>query len=87
LTPLGTELDSLGDPVLTQSGAMLVGATDSDQREKLYVLDFDDAFFEVGSTAMLYRIAMTSGAKPEHSIFTGTLTANQHGDFAYLGGK
>lgn len=87
LTPLGTELDSLGDPVLTQSGAMLVGATDSDQREKLYVLDFDDAFFEVGSTAMLYKIATTSADRPEHSIFTGTLTANQRGDFAYLGGK
>lgn len=87
LTPVGTELDSLGDPVLTQSGAMLVGATDSDQREKLYALDFDDAFFEVGSTAMLYKIAMTPGDRPEHSIFTGTLTANQRGDFAYLGGK
>ena len=93
LTPLGTELEALGDPVLTQSGAMLVGATDSNQREKLYVLDFDDAFFEVGNTAMLYKIAMTSGDQmtsadqAEHSIFTGTLTANQRGDFAYLGGK
>jgi len=93
LTPLGTELDSMGDPVLTQSGAMMVGATDSEQREKLYVLDLDDAFFEVGSTAMLYKIAMTSGDEigsgdqAGHSIFTGTLTANQRGDFAYLGGK
>ncbi len=86
LTPLGTELESLGDPVLTQSGAMLVGATDSNQREKLYVLDLDDAFFEVGNTAMLYKIALGSD-QPEHSIFTGTLTANQRGDFAYLGGK
>ena len=86
LTPLGTELESLGDPVLTQSGAMLVGATDSNQREKLYVLDFDDAFFEVGNTAMLYKIALGSD-QVEHSIFTGTLTANQRGDFAYLGGK
>ncbi len=87
MTPVGTALDSLGDPVLTQSGAMLVGATDSEQHEKLYALDFDDAFFEVGSTAMLYKIAMTSGDQPKHSIFTGTLTANQRGDFAYLGGK
>jgi hypothetical protein len=85
LTPFGTELESLGDPVLTASGAMFVGATDSDDREKLYVLSPDDAFFEVGETEFIYRIAM--GAQRHHSIFTGTLTVNQHGDFAYLGGR
>jgi hypothetical protein len=85
LTPFGTELESLGDPVLTASGAMFVGATDSDDREKLYVLSPDDAFFEVGESELIYRIAM--GARKHHSIFTGTLTVNQHGDFAYLGGR
>ena len=85
LTPFGTELESLGDPVLTASGAMFVGATDSDDREKLYVLSPDDAFFEVGETVFIYRIAMA--AQKHHTIFTGTLTVNQHGDFAYLGGR
>src|ERR1700722_14371601 len=85
LTPFGTELESLGDPVLTASGAMFVGATDTDDREKLYVLSPDDAFFEVGETEFIYRIAMA--AQKHHSIFTGTLTVNQHGDFAYLGGR
>ena len=85
LTPFGTELESLGDPVLTASGAMFVGATDSDDHEKLYVLSPDDAFFEVGESELIYRIAM--GAQKHHSIFTGTLTVNQHGDFAYLGGR
>ena len=85
LTPFGTELESLGDPVLTGSGAMFVGATDTDQREKLYVLSGDDAFFEVGEPELIYRIAMN--ATRHHSIFTGTLTVNQHGDFAYLGGR
>ena len=85
LTPFGTELESLGDPVLTASGAMFIGATDSDEREKLYVLSSDDAFFEVGEPELIYRIAM--GAQKHHSIFTGTLTVNQHGDFAYLGGR
>src|SRR5271156_6153480 len=85
LTPFGTELESLGDPVLTASGAMFVGATDTDDREKLYVLSPDDAFFEVGESEFIYRIAM--GAPKHHSIFTGTLTVNQHGDFAYLGGR
>jgi hypothetical protein len=85
LTPFGTELESLGDPVLTASGAMFVGATDSDDHEKLYVLSPDDAFFEVGESEFIYRIAM--GAQKHHSIFTGTLTVNQHGDFAYLGGR
>jgi hypothetical protein len=27
------------------------------------------------------------GAQKHHSIFTGTLSVNQHGDFAYLGGR
>ncbi len=85
LTPFGTELESLGDPVLTASGAMFVGATDTDDREKLYVLSPDDAFYEVGDSEFIYRIAM--GAEKHHSIFTGTLTVNQHGDFAYLGGR
>jgi hypothetical protein len=85
LTPFGTELESLGDPVLTASGAMFVGATDSDNHEKLFVLSGDDAFFEVGEPELIYRIATNTGK--HHSIFTGTLTVNQHGDFAYLGGR
>jgi hypothetical protein len=85
LTPFGTELESLGDPVLTASGAMFVGATDSDDHEKLFVLSGSDEFFEVGEPELIYRIAM--GTSRHHSIFTGTLTANQHGDFAYLGGR
>ena len=85
LTPFGTELESLGDPVLTASGAMFVGATDTDDREKLYILSPSDAFFEVGESELIYRIAM--GAQNHHSIFTGTLSVNQHGDFAYLGGR
>jgi len=85
LTPFGTELESLGDPVLTASGAMFIGATDSEDHEKLYVLSPDDAFFEVGESELIYRIA--TGAQKHHSIFTGTLTVNQHGDFAYLGGR
>ena len=83
LTPFGTELESLGDTVLTASGAMFVGATDSDDHEKLFELSGQDEFFEVGEPELIYRIAM--GASKRHSIFTGTLTVNQHGDFAYLG--
>src|SRR5579862_4065172 len=85
LTPFGTELESLGDPVLTASGAMFVGATDSDEHEKLFVLSGSDEFFEVGEPELIYRIAI--GVSRHHSIFTGTLTVNQHGDFAYLGGR
>jgi hypothetical protein len=87
LTPLGAIIESLGDPVLTAAGSMFVGATDTDGREQLYVLDRNDAFFEVGSPEMLYRIAYDGEENHEHSIFTGTLTVNQHGDFGYLGGK
>ncbi len=87
LTPFGTELESLGDPALTASGAMFVGATDSDNREKLYVLDGDNAFFEIGEPDLIYRIAIIGPRSRHHSIFTGTLSVNQHGDFTYLGGK
>jgi hypothetical protein len=84
LTPFGTELESLGDPVLTAMGSMYIGATDTDGNEQLYVLSGDDSFFEVGEPEMIYKIAMTSR---HHAIFTGTLTVNERGDFAYLGGK
>jgi hypothetical protein len=85
LTPFGTELESLGDPVLTASGSMFIGATDSDDHEKLFVLSGADEFFEVGEPELIYRIAMSASRR--HSIFTGTLTVNQHGDFGYLGGR
>lgn len=84
LTPFGTELESLGDPVLTADGTMFIGATDSDENEKLYELGGDGAFFEVGAQDLIYKI---STGTHRHSIFTGTLTVNEHGDFAYLGGK
>jgi len=87
LTPLGAIIESLGDPVLTAAGAMFVGATDNDGRERLYVLDRNDEFFEVGAPEMLHRIAYDGEEEPQHTIFTGTLTVNQHGDYGYLGGK
>ena len=87
LTPIGAIIESLGDPVLTASGAMFVGATDNDGREQLYVLDRNDEFFEVGSPEMLHRVAFDGEENHQHTIFTGTLTVNQHGDFGYLGGK
>jgi len=87
LTPLGAIIESLGDPVLTASGAMFVGATDNDGQEQLYELDRNDEFFEVGSPEMLYRIAFDNDESHQHTIFTGTLTVNQHGDYGYLGGK
>ncbi len=87
LTPLGAIIESLGDPVLTATGEMFVGATDTGGREQLYVLGRNDEFFEVGSPEMLYRIAYDGSENHEHSIFTGTLTVNQHGDYGYLGGK
>ncbi len=87
LTPFGTELESLGDPSLTATGAMFVGATDSDNREKLYVLDRDDAFSEVGEPDPIYRIANIGPPAHHHTIFTGTLSVNARGDFTYLGGK
>jgi hypothetical protein len=86
LTPLGSVIESLGDPVLTSSGTMFVGATDTDGHEQLYVLDNHDELFEVGSPEMLYRVAFGADDH-QHTIFTGTLTVNQHGDYAYLGGQ
>jgi hypothetical protein len=36
---------------------------------------------------MLYGVAYDGEENHPDSIFTGTLTVNQHGDFGYLGGK
>jgi len=85
ITPYGTELISLGDPALTESGTMYLGAIDSEDKEKLYIMGDDHALFEAGSSP-IYNIAF-SPDEHHHSIFTGTLAVNQRGDFAYLGGK
>ncbi|HYA35391.1 MAG TPA: hypothetical protein VEF03_07220 [Candidatus Binataceae bacterium] len=85
LTPLGAVLNSFGDPVLTGTGSMFVGATDSEGREQVFVLDGNGGFFELGSPEGLYRTQYVPAR--EHSIFSGTLSVNPQGDFTYLGGK
>jgi hypothetical protein len=85
VTPFGTALVSLGDPALTESGTMYLGAIDSEDNEKLYIMGGDHALFEAGASP-IYNIAFGPD-EHHHSIFTGTLAVNQHGDFAYLGGK
>ncbi|MGH7863959.1 MAG: hypothetical protein ACREQB_03145 [Candidatus Binataceae bacterium] len=86
ITPIGTEVESLSDPIMTAAGAIFVGATDSEREDRLFVLGPDDSFFEIGEPGIIYRIAMSSEGR-RHTVFTGTLAVNQHGDFAYLGGK
>jgi hypothetical protein len=86
ITPLGTELQSLSDPLMTAAGAIYVAATDSDRQERVFILGPDGSFSEMGEPGMIYRIAMTDDGR-RHSIFTGTLSINQYGDFTYLGGK
>lgn len=85
MTPFGTALVSLGDPLLTSSGALYLGAIDTQQQEKLYVFSDAGALFEPGS-ARVYNLAFDA-PPASHSIFTGTLAVNQRGDYAYLGGK
>jgi len=43
----------------------------------------------IPNPAVLYNIAYNPDQQSDrsHSIFTGTLTVNQRGDFAYLGGS
>lgn len=86
ITPIGTEVESLSDPIMTAAGAIYVGATDSAREERFFVLGPDDSFYEVGEPGIIYRIATSSEGR-RHTVFTGTLSVNQHGDFAYLGGK
>jgi hypothetical protein len=84
MSPLGVPLISLGDPALTSSGVMYLGAIDAKDQEKLYVLSGDNGLAEVGSSPV-WNIAYTPEPEPAHTIFTGTLSVNQRGDFAYLG--
>jgi hypothetical protein len=86
ITPIGTEVESLSDPIMTAAGAIYVGATDSERADHVFVLGPDDSFFEIGEPGTIYRIAMSSEGR-RHTVFTGTLSVNQHGDFTYLGGK
>ena len=64
---------------------MYLGAIDSEDNEKLYIMGGDHALFEAG-VPPIYNIAF-SPDEHHHSIFTGTLAVNQHGEFAYLGGR
>ena len=63
-----------------------IRATDSERADHVFVLGPDDSFFEIGEPGTIYRIAMSSEGR-RHTVFTGTLSVNQHGDFTYLGGK
>ena len=86
LTPFGSEFRWLGDPSLTDAGALYVGASDSDGRNKIFVLPPEGGLFVPGSSGVIYQITY-----PEHPVgyagspVANTLSINAHGDFAYLG--
>jgi hypothetical protein len=86
LTPLGTEFEWIGDPLLTDAGALYLGASDSDGSNKIFVLSPAGGLFVPGSSGVIYQIAYN---QPHHdyagSPIANTLCVNARGDFAYLG--
>lgn len=93
ITPLGAELLFFGDPQLTDSGDLFFGGVDSNDRESVYVLKPGGGLTEPGSSLIgaIHNIVFNensdSGVSHAHYIFSGTLTVNYRGEFAYLGGK
>jgi hypothetical protein len=76
-------LSDLGDPSITETGAVLFGAINSAQREQLYLLSSSEkpsAFRLTEFTPQSHSTAAAPG------IFSGTLTTNARGQFAFLGG-
>jgi hypothetical protein len=85
VTPFGTELESFGDPSLSDTGTLYVGAADSEGQEKIYVLSLDGAFSALGSDELLYKIAYRIDRST--AAIGPSLAVNGHGDFAYLGAR
>ncbi len=84
VTPFGTELETFGDPALSDSGNLYVGAADSEGQEKIYVLSSDGVFSALGSDELLYKIAYQVDRST--AAIGPSLVVNGRGDFAYLGG-
>ena len=85
LNPWGAPLRWFGNPLLTGSGAMIFGAQDAYGRERLYALTPGGAFIKAGPARIAYR----AGARElsGHPMFSGSLSVNEFGDFAFLGGR
>ncbi|HUY26713.1 MAG TPA: hypothetical protein VMV27_04785 [Candidatus Binataceae bacterium] len=86
LTPFGTEFRWLGDPALTDAGALYLGASDSEGINKIFVLGPRGGLFTPGASGVIYQIS----DPPQPAISSGspipnTLSINARGDFAYLG--
>ncbi|HVA76938.1 MAG TPA: hypothetical protein VNF27_03540 [Candidatus Binataceae bacterium] len=86
LTPFGSEFRWLGDPSLTDAGALYLGASDSDGRNKIFVLAPEGGLFVPGSSGVIYQIEYNEQRMGfAGSPIANTLSINAHGDFAYLG--
>ncbi len=85
LDPSGTPLQWFGNPLLTGSGAMIFGAQDIYGNERLYALAPGGTFLKAGSARVAYRVGprQLSG----QPVFSGSLSVNEFGDFAFLGGR
>ena len=81
----GPVLASVADPFLLDSGAILFGGSNGDQREAIYQLTSGKTLEDLTETRANAVPAADTLESTKHTVCAVTVSANRNGDFAYLG--
>ena len=82
---LGPVLASVADPFVLDSGAILFGGSNADQREAIYELTSGKMLEDLTQTRADAVPAADTLESTKHTVCAVTVSANRNGDFAYLG--
>lgn len=86
-TESGSVITNITDPWILNSGAIMFGGLDDNNREALYQLTLDGVINDLTRPEADNGPAVNASDMRGHTVCSVTMTANRHGDSAYLGSK
>jgi hypothetical protein len=81
----GSQVATIADPIVLDSGAVLFGGSNADHREAIYELSSGKTLEDLTMQKAEARPASDTLESDKHTICAVTVSANRNGDFAYLG--
>jgi hypothetical protein len=81
----GSQLASVADPIVLNSGAVLFGGSNADHREAIYQLSSGKTLQDLTTQKAEALPASDTLESNKHTVCAVTVSANRNGDFAYLG--
>jgi hypothetical protein len=83
----GSAITDIADPWILDSGAILFGGLDRNNREVFFQLRIDGVIKDLSKSRRVKPSGTDTSSAQEHTACSVTMTANRFGDFAYLGSR